>query len=99
MRGLIRKSVIFFENMDDDHSPQVASPIPPAMVEFGRFGTLADGRPIRLGGRAFDVLMALIEASRAVVSKHELLSRVWQGRNRRREPAVGHRITALRKGL
>jgi len=52
MRGLIRKSVIFFENMDDDHSPQVASPIPPAMVEFGRFGTLADGRPIRLGGRA-----------------------------------------------
>jgi hypothetical protein len=29
------------------------------MVEFGRFGILADGRPIRLGGRAFDVLMAL----------------------------------------
>jgi hypothetical protein len=28
------------------------------MVEFGRFGILADGRPIRLGGRAFDVLMA-----------------------------------------
>jgi hypothetical protein len=25
------------------------------MVEFGRFGNFADGRPIRLGGRAFDV--------------------------------------------
>jgi hypothetical protein len=30
------------------------------MVEFGRFGTLADGRPV--SGRAFD---ALIEASGA----------------------------------
>jgi len=99
MRGLIRKSVIFFENMDDDHSPQVASPIPPAMVEFGRFGTLADGRPIRLGGRAFDVLMALIEASRAVVSKHELLGRVWQGRIVGREPVAEHEIAALRKGF
>jgi DNA-binding winged helix-turn-helix (wHTH) protein len=50
------------------------------MVEFGRFGILADGRPIRLGGRACDVLMALIEASGAVVSKDKLLSHVWQGR-------------------
>jgi hypothetical protein len=39
------------------------------MVEFGRFGILADGRPIRLGGRVLDVLMALIEASQAVVSE------------------------------
>jgi hypothetical protein len=37
------------------------------MVELDRFGILADGRPIRLGGRAFDVLlMAQIEVSRAV---------------------------------
>ena len=41
-----------------------------ASVEFGRFRilphrreVLADGRPIELGGRAYDVLMALIEAS------------------------------------
>jgi DNA-binding winged helix-turn-helix (wHTH) protein len=50
------------------------------MVEFGRFGILADGRPVRPGGGAFDVLMALIEASRAVVGKDELLSLVRQGR-------------------
>jgi DNA-binding winged helix-turn-helix (wHTH) protein len=50
------------------------------MAEFGRFEILADGRPIRLRRRAFDVLMALTEASGAVVSKDELLSRVWQGR-------------------
>ena len=43
------------------------------MVEFGRFGILADGRPIRLGGPAFDALMALIEVSGAVVGKDALL--------------------------
>jgi TolB-like protein/DNA-binding winged helix-turn-helix (wHTH) protein len=58
-----------------------------AIVEFGRFRVvphrrelLADGRPIKLGGRDFDVLMALIEASGTVVSKDELMSRVWTGR-------------------
>jgi DNA-binding winged helix-turn-helix (wHTH) protein len=30
---------------------------------------LADGRPVKLGGRAFDVLVALIEARGAVVSR------------------------------
>jgi TolB-like protein len=59
----------------------------PASVEFGRFRilphrreVLADGRPIELGGHAFDVLMALIEANGAVVSKDELISRAWPGR-------------------
>ena len=48
------------------------------MAEFGRFGILPDGWCIRLGGDAFDGLTALIEASRAVISEDELLSRVWQ---------------------
>jgi TolB-like protein/Tfp pilus assembly protein PilF len=59
----------------------------PASVEFGRFRVLThrrevltDGRTIELGGRAFDVLVALIEANGAVVSKDELISRVWPGR-------------------
>jgi TolB-like protein len=59
----------------------------PASVEFGRFRILphrrevfAEGRPIELGGRAFDVLMALIEANGAVVGKNELISRAWPGR-------------------
>ena len=58
-----------------------------AIVEFGRFRVephrreiLADGQPIKLGGRAFDLLIALIEASGAVVSKNVLLDRVWPGR-------------------
>ncbi len=59
----------------------------PASVAFDRFRVLphrrellADGRPIRLGGRAFDVLIALIEAHGAVVGKDALMARVWPDR-------------------
>src|ERR1700730_1903852 len=59
----------------------------PSSVAFGRFRVLphrrellADGRPVKLGGRAFDVLMALIEARGAVISKDALMTRVWPGR-------------------
>jgi len=59
----------------------------PASFEFGRFRVLprqrevlADGRPMALGGRAFDVLMALIEGKGAIVSKDELMRRAWPGR-------------------
>jgi predicted ATPase/DNA-binding winged helix-turn-helix (wHTH) protein len=53
-------------------------------VEFGRFRILpdrrqllADNRPVEVGARAFDVLMALIDARGAVVSKDALMERVW----------------------
>jgi predicted ATPase/DNA-binding winged helix-turn-helix (wHTH) protein len=59
----------------------------PAGIAFGRFlllphrrELLADGRPVKLGGRAFDVLVALIEARGAVVSKNALMARVWPDR-------------------
>ena len=60
----------------------------PAGIAFGRFlllpdrrELLADGRPVKLGGRAFDVLMALIEARGAVVSQEDaLMARVWPDR-------------------
>jgi predicted ATPase len=59
----------------------------PTSFEFGHFRivpqrreVLAEGRPMELGDRAFDVLVALIEANGAVVSKHELMSRIWPGR-------------------
>jgi predicted ATPase/DNA-binding winged helix-turn-helix (wHTH) protein len=57
---------------------------PLTAVDFGRFRVLlhrrellADNLPVKLGGRAFDVLMALIEAQGAVVSKRALMERVW----------------------
>jgi DNA-binding winged helix-turn-helix (wHTH) protein len=59
----------------------------PAAVAFGRFRVLphrrqlvADGQPIKLGGRAFDMLMALIEARGEVVGKDALMARVWPNR-------------------
>jgi predicted ATPase/DNA-binding winged helix-turn-helix (wHTH) protein len=74
----------------------------PAIVEFGRFRILphrreflVDGRPIRMGGRAFDVLMALIEARGAVLSKDTLMSRVWPNRNVE-ENALQAQISTLR---
>ncbi|HYR49164.1 MAG TPA: winged helix-turn-helix domain-containing protein, partial [Candidatus Eisenbacteria bacterium] len=59
----------------------------PVTIEFGRFKVvrhrrelLADGRPIELGGRAFDTLMALIDARGTVLDKDQLMSLVWPGR-------------------
>jgi DNA-binding winged helix-turn-helix (wHTH) protein len=76
-----------------------------AIIQFGHFSILphrrqllAEGRPIRLGGRAFDLLLALIEAPGAVVGKDELLSRVWPGRIVEENRLAGE-ITALRKAF
>ena len=62
-------------------------PEDPVTIEFGRFKVvrhrrelLADGRPVELGDRAFDTLSALIDARGTVLSKDELLSRVWPDR-------------------
>src|SRR5580700_635540 len=56
-------------------------------VAFGRFRVLlhrrellADGKPVKLGGRAFDVLISLIETPGAVLSKDALMARVWPDR-------------------
>ena len=74
-----------------------------AAIEFGRFSVLpqrrelrAEGRPVEVGGRAFDVLMALIEASGAVVSKNTLMERVWPGRIVE-ENSLQAQISALRR--
>ena len=57
-----------------------------AMLEFGRFRVLlrrrqllADGVPVELGTRAFDLLLVLMEADGLLVTKEALLSRVWPG--------------------
>ena len=62
------------------------------MTEFGGFGILATAGPMRLGGRAFDMLTALIEASLAVVSKDALLGRAQQGRIVDQNPQPGTRF-------
>ena len=53
-------------------------------LTFGRFELrrrrrelLADGEPVELGSRGFDMLLALIDAGGAVVAKSELMDLVW----------------------
>ena len=76
-----------------------------ATLEFGRFRVLlrqrqlvADGVPIELGTRALDVLLVLLEADGSLVTKDELLSRVWPGIVVAEENLKVH-ICALRKAL
>jgi hypothetical protein len=40
---------------------------------------VADGMPIELGTRAFDLLLVLLDADGSLVTKGELLSRAWPG--------------------
>jgi len=75
------------------------------MLEFGRFQVLLRGRkllaeavPIELGTRAFDLLLVLLEADGALVTKDELLSRVWPGIVVS-EDNLKVQISALRKAL
>jgi non-specific serine/threonine protein kinase len=39
----------------------------------------ADGRPLALGGRAFDLLVALVERAGELVAKDDLIAAVWPG--------------------
>lgn len=54
------------------------------VLRFGRFCVLprarrllVDAQPVEIGSRAFDLMMVLIGAAGALVTKNELLSRVW----------------------
>src|ERR1700730_17640803 len=76
-----------------------------AMLEFGRFRILlrrrqlaADGVPIELGASAFDLLLVLLEADGSLVTKEELMSRVWPGITVAEEN-LKVQISALRKAL
>jgi DNA-binding winged helix-turn-helix (wHTH) protein len=76
-----------------------------AMLEFGRFRILlrrrqlvADGVPVELGTRAFDLLLVLLEADGSLVTKEELMSRVWPG-TVVAEENLKVQIFALRKAL
>ena len=63
------------------------APSLPNSITFGRFRVLprrrellADDKPVKLGGRAFDLLMALIEKPGAVIGRDDLMARVWPDR-------------------
>ena len=76
-----------------------------ADLEFGRFRVLlrrrqllADGVPVELGTRAFDLLLALLEADGSLVTKEALMSQVWPGVVVS-EGNLKFQVSALRKAL
>lgn len=88
---------------------QTMTPEPAATVEtvlhFGPYQiypasrvVLEAGRPLRLGQRALDILLALLERAGQVVSKRELLARAWPGQDIDEGNLRVH-MTALRKAL
>ncbi len=77
----------------------------PESLRFGRFELrpaehrlLADGQPVALGGRAFDLLIALAQRRGELVTRNELIERVWPGRVVE-ENNLSVQVNALRKVL
>jgi predicted ATPase/DNA-binding winged helix-turn-helix (wHTH) protein len=78
---------------------------PPPIIEFGNYQIrlhrrelVHAGVPVELGGRAFDVLMALIEAEGTILAKDDLMRRVWPDRVVE-ENNLQVQIAALRRAL
>ena len=96
------------QSMRHDNSPMTwagSSPARAEMLEFGRFRVLVRGRQLvangvtmDLGTRAFDLLLVLLEADGSLVTKSELMSRVWPGIVVAEENLKAQ-IFALRKAL
>ena len=70
--------------------------MPDSALCFGRFRLdlaqrqlLLDERPLQLGDRALQVLCVLARAKGALVSKDELMARVWAGSGRRGKQPAG----------
>jgi predicted ATPase/DNA-binding winged helix-turn-helix (wHTH) protein len=74
-------------------------------ITFGRFKLYPrqrlleeNGEPLRLGSRAFELLLALLEQKGAILSKAELLERVWPDTNVE-EGSLRVSIAAVKKAL
>src|SRR5271165_6584779 len=75
------------------------------VVSFGKFRLYPaerllerDGIPVRIGGRALDILILLAERAGEVVSKKDLVARVWFDVTVD-EGSLRFHVTALRKAL
>src|ERR1700712_4750176 len=70
----------------------------PFVLDRSRKQLLENGQPLRLGGRAFDLLAALTERSGEVLGRQELEARVWP-HPIVEETSLRVHISALRKIL
>jgi predicted ATPase/DNA-binding winged helix-turn-helix (wHTH) protein len=88
--------------------PTAAMPPPatlPDSLRFGRFELrphehrlLRDGQQVTLGGRAFDLLLALAREPGRLLTRNELIEQVWPGRVVE-ENNLSVQVNALRKVL
>src|SRR5258706_12177923 len=83
----------------------MASPVPPEPYRFGPFELQPDKRRLQKGGvtislrpRAFDLLAALVDRAGHLVTKDELLDRVWP-KMVVEEAGLHVQVSALRKVL
>jgi TolB-like protein len=67
-------------------------------LDLARRELIRDGAPVQLGSRAFDLLCVLAAANGKVVSKDELMTRVWPGVIVEENNIQVH-VSALRKAL
>ncbi|WP_267212136.1 ATP-binding protein [Chelatococcus asaccharovorans] len=67
-------------------------------MDHARRLLLRDGEPVRVGSRALDLLIALVDRAGDVVGKHELLDVVWKGVVVD-EAAVRVHLASLRRAL
>src|SRR5258705_10165583 len=85
--------------------PQFRGPIAQDLICFGPFRLSTTerllergGEPVQLGSRALDILIVLVERPAEVVSKKELIAKVWPDLVVD-EGSLRYHILALRKAL
>src|SRR5580698_9868642 len=65
------------ENQAGSNVTEFSLSFGPFLLNPTRRALLRDGRPLRLGSRALDLLIALVENGKELISKEDLLRRVW----------------------
>ena len=77
-------AALYRKNQPSHRANRLSAEAAEPSLEFGRFRVLlrqrlllADDTPIELGARAFELLLALLQADGSLVSKKELLAGVW----------------------
>jgi predicted ATPase/DNA-binding winged helix-turn-helix (wHTH) protein len=79
-------------------SPSLSFAFGRCQVSVQRRELLREGRPVSLGGRAFDILLILIDGRGTVITKDDLIRRAWPGRIVE-ENTLEAQISALRRAL
>src|SRR5579875_306395 len=67
-------------------------------VHLGRRELLAAGIPVPIGSRAFEIIALLVQSANDLVTKNELMDRIWPGATVEENTLQVH-ISAIRKAL